>query len=79
MIFFLASLHRQRYRELVAQTGGDLPIEPVEVVCPTCSTVYVADLAPDEDPVALELEEWAAWERLQAECPDHAHWFAAEP
>lgn len=47
----------------------------VDVACPDCGQVFVADLAPDEDPWELEACEFEALDRLIHECPDHAHMF----
>jgi hypothetical protein len=79
MVFLLASLHRDRYRQLVAETGGELPPEPFTIACPKCGDLCIADLGPDDEPQALELQEWAALVRLDAECPDHAHRVAVCP
>lgn len=78
MRFLLATLHRARYRELVAESGGDLPLEPFTLDCPKCGAVYLADLAPEDEPWDIEEQEWAALVRLDAECPDHPHRFTAE-
>ena len=80
MRFLLASLHRAEYRALIAAEGIPLDVVPalVDVRCPRCDVLYVADLAPEADPWDLEALEWAALVRLDAECPDHPHAFAVE-
>ena len=74
----LALLHRADYRRQVEAAGVPLDHapDPVEVRCPRCGALYVADLEPDAEPWDLEALEWAATVRLEAECPDHAHAFA---
>lgn len=61
---------------MVAETGGELPLEPFTVQCPRCGDTYVAELAPEDEPWDLEAQEWEAVTRLHDECPDHAHVFA---
>ncbi len=68
-VFLHARIHRARWRALIAA-------EPVLIACPTCGTAYAADLEPEEEPVELEADEWAALVRLDAECPDHPHRFS---
>jgi hypothetical protein len=75
MLFLLASLHRDRYRQLGAETGGEMPLEPFSISCPKCGEVFVAVLSPDNEPWDIEAEEWEALTRLEAKCPDHAHRF----
>lgn len=78
MRFLLASLFRAEYRAQVAAAGVPLEVAPdvVEVRCPRCELLYVADLAVDADPWDLEADEWEATVRLDAECPDHPGRFA---
>ena len=78
MRFLLASLHRADYRRQVEAAGVPLDHAPdvVAVRCPRCDALYVAELAPDEEPWDLEAAEWAATVRLDGECPDHPHAFA---
>ena len=80
MRFLLAAVHRADYRRQVEAAGVPLDHAPevVDVRCPRCGALYVADLEPDEEPWDLEALEWAAIKRLDAECPDHAHAFAVE-
>jgi hypothetical protein len=72
-----ARIHRADLRELIAASPifGAQPPEPVMIACPRCGDEYLADLAPHEEPLELEAEERAALERLEGECPDHAHKF----
>ncbi len=75
--FLLASLYRAEYRALIAAEGIPLDVVPdvVDVACPRCGALYVAELAPDEEPWELEAREWMALCRLNTECPNHAHRF----
>ncbi|MGD9891649.1 MAG: hypothetical protein AB7R89_28705 [Dehalococcoidia bacterium] len=77
MRLLLASLYRAEYKALIAAEGIALDVAPdiVEIKCPRCEAVYVADLAPDEEPWDLEALEWQALVQLDGECPDHAHAF----
>jgi hypothetical protein len=72
------SPYRAEYRALIAAEGLALDVAPevVEITCPRCGSVYVADLAPDEEPWDLEAREWQALVQLDGECPDHPHQFA---
>lgn len=80
MRFLLASLHRAVYRAQVAAEGVPLEMAPdiVDVTCPRCGALFVADLTPDDDPWDLEAQEWQALVRLDRECLDHAHAFVVE-
>ena len=80
MRFLLAAAHRAAYRRQVEADSIPLDHAPdaVEVHCPRCGALYLADLGPDEEPWDLEALEWAAAVRLDAECPDHPHAFAVE-
>ena len=77
MEFLHARIYRQRYRELIAEVPvfGDRPPEPFTIACPKCGDVYLAELAPYDEPWDLEEQEWEAVVRLDDECPDHAHRF----
>jgi hypothetical protein len=76
MLFLHVGVHRSRYRELVA--AEPLPHlvapEPFAIACPTCRDLYVAELAPYDEPPDLEEQEWAAVTLLEAQCPDHTHY-----
>lgn len=78
MRWLMATLHVGRHREMVA--GGKLPSnyvpDVVDAMCPTCGTVYIADLTSGEDPTDLEAQQWDAEERLRRECPDHIQRFS---
>ena len=76
--FLLGSLHRADYRRQVEAAGIPLDHAPdvVDVRCPRCDALCVADPAHDAEPWDLEAQEWAATVRLDGECPDHAHAFA---
>lgn len=80
MHFVHCGVHRQEFRRLVR--GEDSPVEnwaePLTIGCPRCGAWYFLDLAPDEDPPDLEGAIGEAEERLQAECPDHAHRFEVD-
>jgi hypothetical protein len=80
MRFLLAAVHRAAYRRQVEAAGVPLDHAPdlVDVRCPRCGDLYVADLEPDDEPSDLEALEWAATLKLEAECPDHPHAFAVE-
>lgn len=79
--FLLASLYRDRYRELVADLPifGERPPEPFTVECPTCGALYLADKTTYDEPYDLDGLEWEALTRLADECPDHPHAFAVGP
>lgn len=77
MILLQARIHRDELRALIAAAPvfGEQPPEPVFVTCPTCGDTWFADLAPYDEPVTLEEDEWEAVVHLDEECPDHAHRF----
>jgi len=77
MVFLHAGVHRAAYRQLVSATDAlrAIPLEPVTIICPGCGDLYVASLALDEEPFDLEEQEWEATCILDAECPDHRHYF----
>src|SRR5215207_4250651 len=60
--FLLATLHRAAFRQQVEVAGVPLDHAPdlVDVRCPRCDALFVADLAPGEEPWDLEAREWAA-------------------
>jgi hypothetical protein len=76
-----ASMFTSRYRELVAAEGLalDAAPEPVDVACPRCGALYIADLDVGEEPWDLEALEWEAVVQLEEECPDHPYRFAVGP
>jgi hypothetical protein len=73
MRWLMAALHVGRHREMVA--GGPLPAhevpDVVDIECPLCGMVYVADLTSGQDSPDLEAQCWAAEEMLREACPDH--------
>jgi hypothetical protein len=77
MHFSHCGVHRQEFRRLVRGEDGapeDQP-EPVIIGCPTCGVWYFGGRSPGEDAFDSEEQVSAAEERLQTECPDHAHRF----
>jgi hypothetical protein len=77
MLLLHVGVHRARYRELIAirPIPGQEPPEPLTVDCPRCGDRYVAELHPYEEWPDLEEQEWEAVTALEAECPEHAHFF----
>ena len=77
MLLLHIGVHRARYRELVGAEAidGVEPTEPFTAQCPKCGDTCVAELFPHEEPPDLEEQEWGAVAALEAECPDHAHYF----
>src|SRR5215208_395912 len=76
--FLLARFHTAEYRRQIEAAGfpaGHQPEEPMQLRCPRCDALYLAELADDEDPWDFEARAWAALVRLDRECPDHAHAF----
>ena len=76
--FLMARIHPGRLRELVAAWNLPpeyAPIDMIIVACPRCGAEFFPDLDPEEEPITLEEDEWAARVRLDGECPDHAHRF----
>jgi hypothetical protein len=71
----MAALHVGRHREMVA--GGALPPhavpDVVDITCPVCGVVYIADLTSGADPPDLEMQCWAAEQHLADLCPEHEH------
>jgi hypothetical protein len=66
--FLLASLHRAAYRRQIEAARIPLDHAPdvVDVRCPRCDALYVAERAPDEEAWDLEALEWAATVQLDA-------------
>lgn len=77
MRFFHAGVHRQWYRELTTLKPLYNPgtLEPFEVQCPRCGLVYATGLSPSEVWPNLEELGREAASTLEAECPDHPHFF----
>ena len=77
MRFLLAGLHRAAYRQQIAAADVPLNAAPdiVQLDCPRCGAVYVADLAIDDEPWDLEACEGAALVRLDRGCPGHTRRF----
>lgn len=63
------AIYRHRYRQLVAEVDGGIPLEPFTVTCPQRGEVFVADLEPDDEPEDLEAIEREEQGQLKAECP----------
>lgn len=77
MLLLHTGVHGKRYRDLLAMKPlpHEEPPEPLEVTCPRCGDVYVAELDPYEEWPDLEELEWEAVSALERECPDHPHYF----
>jgi hypothetical protein len=80
-IFLHARLHRAQLRNQVTlQLAASYhPPTPRCVACPTCGDLFFADREVASGPDVRELEAWEALAKLDAECPDHPHWFTVGP
>jgi hypothetical protein len=60
--------------EELSATGEQAP-DPLIVACPRCEDQFFADFTPYDELLALEEIERATLQRLEHECPGHAHRF----